>query len=207
MYCLGLLEHIGVRTNDLSLELPLDRTAEEWATDLWDRYSLQLRPVVVFYPDAGSPTCRWPSESFARLAERLTLELGVRVIITGGMGVRGIAAEIIDHFHEQLLDLTGQVSMAQSISLFRRCRLVISNDAGPAHMAAAAGTPFIALAMCMQQNVDPQCPIFLGKNGHLIKNHPGEEIVLDHHSNIISGKLDSITVDEVFAKAKELLAG
>ncbi len=205
-YCLDLLKKIGIHSNDLSLELPVDRTAEEWTNDLWDRYSLHLRPVVVLHPDASCPTRRWPPQSFARLAERLTLELGVRVVIVGARSARGIAVDIIDHFHEQLLDLTGQVSMAQLISLFSRSRLVISNDSGPAHIAAAVGTPLITLFMRTQPGINPERWKPLGKSSYLIKNHPGEELVLDRHSNIISGKLDSITVDEVFAKAKELLA-
>lgn len=207
LYCLDLLKYIGIDSQDLSLELPIARTAEEWAADLWDRDSLHLRSVVVLHPDAGCSTRRWPPESFARLAERLTLELGVRVVIVGGRSARLIAAEIINLFHAEVLDLTGQVTIAQCISLFRRAKLVISNDSGPAHVAAAVGVPLITLFMRIQQGINPERWYPLGKNSYLIKNHPGEEIRLDRHSNIISGCLDSITVDEVFDKAKEILAG
>jgi heptosyltransferase-2 len=204
-FCLDLLKAIGVESDDKSLELPARREAELWAAEFWEAQSLTTRPVVAFSPDASCPTRRWPPELFARLAERLTNELGARVLIVGTRETRKIVSEIFNHFQGDAIDLTGELTMGQLVSLFRRCKLVISNDSGPAHIAAAVKAPVITIFMRDQPGINPGRWRPLGEKVVVVNNKPGEEIRLDRSGSVISGRFDSITPDEVFAYAKAWL--
>jgi len=54
------------------------------------------------------------------------------------------------------LDLTGKMSVAQCVSLLACCRLLISNDSGPVHMAAGVGTPVLSIFTRNQPGINPR---------------------------------------------------
>ena len=83
------------------------------------------------------------------------------------------------------------------MSLLRRSRLLVSNDSGPVHIASAAGSTVISLFLRDQPGINHERWRPLGPKAYVLANHKGEEIVLSAQGSITSGKLDSITVDEV----------
>jgi ADP-heptose:LPS heptosyltransferase len=96
---------------------------------------------VVLAPGAGWAGKRWPVERFAALASRLR-DAGHVVVVTGAAAEDDLVARVAAPSGARALvgdDLAG------AISLCARARLVVSNDSGLAHLAAAAGTPVVAL--------------------------------------------------------------
>lgn len=88
----------------------------------------------------------WPAGYFAELAERLTAETGARVILIGGPGeitTAGAVAALTSG--RPPLNLAGATSLRELLGVLSRCALVISNDTGPAHIAAALGRPTLTL--------------------------------------------------------------
>lgn len=101
--------------------------------------------LVGLHPGSAWPTKRWPAESFARLAARLTREAGAKVVLIGGPEDRELAARITRDSGVAALDWTGRTSLSELVALARRLSLLVTNDSGPMHVAAAAGTPTLAL--------------------------------------------------------------
>ncbi len=99
---------------------------------------------VALNPGAHDRWRCWPAESFARLAERLTAN-GYSVLLTGAPPDRELSEEIIRHSSAPLYDCTGRTSLPEMARLMSEVELLISNDTGAAHLAAAAGTPVLGL--------------------------------------------------------------
>ena len=157
------------------------------------------------HPDASSPTKRWPAESFARLGDLLVEQYGVRIVIVGSAAASPIAEIIVKAMKAPTLDLTGRLTLMQLASLLRRAVLFVSNDSGPVHMACATKTPLIDLFLRDQPGMNAQRWRPLGEKAIVLINKPGEEVLLDKNSRVISGQLGSTTPEQVLEAARGLL--
>jgi heptosyltransferase II len=103
-------------------------------------------PCVALAPGSVWFTKRWPASYFSTLARELTRK-GIRVVLAGGADDRelcdGIASACVDG--PSVVNASGILTLRQSAELLRRCRLVITNDSAPLHLAGAVGTPVFAL--------------------------------------------------------------
>lgn len=89
---------------------------------------------------------RWPVERFAELADRLMEEFGALVLLTGAPSEREIASNVESRMRTRgAINLAGKTDLDALIGLLARCDLVISNDTGSAHVAAALGRPTITI--------------------------------------------------------------
>ena len=126
--------------------LPHDAGAEVKVDALLAAADVQMGTVLVaLNPSARWPTKRWPAESFAAVGDRLQQQVGVRVVVVGGAEDRPIWEAVMRAMRTAPIDLAGKTTMKELIALLRRLQLFITNDSGPMHLAAAVGTPVIAL--------------------------------------------------------------
>ena len=103
------------------------------------------RPVVVFCPGAEyGPAKRWPAGHFAALARRLA-DRGAAVWMIGSEGDRPIAEEIARLSEGRAISLCGRTGLGSAVDLMSAAELVVSNDSGLMHVAAALEKPLIAL--------------------------------------------------------------
>jgi heptosyltransferase-2 len=100
-------------------------------------------PVVTLAPGAVGTGKRWPTEHYAELARRLTPE-GIDVWILGGPGEAPLAAQIAAAGGARVHDLTGP-DLRDAILALAAADAAVSNDSGLMHVAAAIGTPTIAI--------------------------------------------------------------
>jgi ADP-heptose:LPS heptosyltransferase len=105
---------------------------------------------VVFNVNAGrlSLERRWPSENFIALGKRLLAETDRRLVLVGAPSEREYVAAVaagIGANNERVVDLSGQLSIGQLAALLESAALVLTNDSGPMHVAAALGTPTLGL--------------------------------------------------------------
>ncbi len=100
---------------------------------------------VVLHPGASVPARAWPEHHWRDLA-RLLAERGARVVVTGGPGdcalTRGVAAA---YGSGDVVDLGGRTSFAELAGVLRAASVVVAANTGPAHLAAAVGTPVVSL--------------------------------------------------------------
>lgn len=101
---------------------------------------LGTRPYAVLLPGANWTTKRWPAEHFATLTRHLQRDLGLAVVVAGGASDHPLAHAIAPD-----LSLCGQTTLPQTTALLESAAVVIANDTGPMHVAAALGTPLVTL--------------------------------------------------------------
>lgn len=104
-------------------------------------------PRVLLNPGAGDPRRRWPPEKFAAVGDALA-GLGARVIVNGVGHEWPLAQAVRQAMQHEAEMLQGNLSLAAFIGVLRRCRLVVSNDSGPLHLAMAVGTPTVGIYWC-----------------------------------------------------------
>ena len=102
------------------------------------------RPRVVLHPAARWRTKLWEAERWRALAASLLAE-GVGVFVTGGRGDEALAAEIGAGLSPAPLSLAGRLSLKELAAVLGAADLMVTVDSGPMHMAAAMGTPVVAL--------------------------------------------------------------
>jgi heptosyltransferase-2 len=142
-YYNDLARAAGCKQVDDQLILAVSQRDEE-AIDR--RLGSARRPLVVLNPGAnyGSAKC-WPAEKYAALADRLTERFAARVVASLGPHEGDIAARLaaatqnVEIFHEPPLGL-GPLK-----ALIKRCDLLVTNDTGPRHFAAAFGVPVVTV--------------------------------------------------------------
>ena len=91
------------------------------------------------------PTKRWPAASFAEVADRLQQEGYGAVVMIGGPDERADVAAVSAMMKTHAVDLSGATTVGLLPALLSKAALLITNDSGPMHIAAAVGTPMVAL--------------------------------------------------------------
>ena len=152
-YYLQLLFRAGVVPRPEPVE-PLEevRLTVEKAEKAWARKHIESlglygpRLLVGLSPGASyGPAKRWPVEHFADLADRLIGALGADVLIFGSAAEKPLAEAIAGEMEHTPTIVAGQTTLRQLMALFAQCRLVVTNDSGPMHLAAALGVPVVAI--------------------------------------------------------------
>jgi ADP-heptose:LPS heptosyltransferase len=100
-------------------------------------------PYVVVHPGASVPARAWAPERHAALVEALVAE-GRRVVVTGGTAERPLTAQVAGR-RAGVVDLGGRVDLAGLAEVLAGAEAVVVGNTGPAHLAAAVGTPVVSL--------------------------------------------------------------
>ena len=103
------------------------------------------QPLLALAPGARWPTKRWPVERFAAVAQELAREKRAAVVILGGPDEAPLARTLCDNLDVPVINGVGTMSLMHSAALLSHCRLLISNDSGLMHMAAALQVPVVAV--------------------------------------------------------------
>ena len=110
-----------------------------------DLDGIEKKPLVAINPIAKWPTKLWDTERFAVLAERIRDELACEIAFTGSSVDRPVITRIARMMGRAPLNLTGQTNLKELAYFYSRCKLLITTDTGPMHMAVAMGCPVVAL--------------------------------------------------------------
>ncbi|MCK9376871.1 MAG: lipopolysaccharide heptosyltransferase I [Syntrophobacterales bacterium] len=137
---LNLAHYLGAPPAPLRFRLGLDAAADTRAL----LPATDDRPLAVLHPGARWATKLWPAASWATLATHLHGR-GLRVAITGSAADQELATDIIEQSQTPIINLAGRTSLAELAAVLRRARLAVTTDTGAMHLAAALGTPLVAL--------------------------------------------------------------
>src|SRR5690606_24022654 len=98
-------------------------------------------PWAVLHPGASAASRRYPPESFAAAARELVEEDRWQIVLTGSADERPLVAQVAALLRAPSVDLAGQLSLEELAALFEAAPVLIANNSGPAHIAAAVETP------------------------------------------------------------------
>ena len=103
-------------------------------------------PYAVLNPGGNNAAKRWPAERFAALADHLERAHGLRVLISGSPGEADLAASIAASAETDPIALPGiGMTLGSLKSIIERSELLVTNDTGPRHIAAAFGVPMVTM--------------------------------------------------------------
>lgn len=139
---LRLMEALGGDGADDRLELPLFHDDERDLAAVPEFAELAGHEYVCIHPGARWPSRRWPAARFAAVADQLAQD-GRPIVLTGSAAERELVADVRRRMRQPALDLSGRTSLGALGVLVRDASLVISNDTGMAHVAAAVRTPSV----------------------------------------------------------------
>jgi ADP-heptose:LPS heptosyltransferase len=167
------------------------------------------RPLVVLHPGANDPRRRWPVERLAVVGRELARK-GARLAVVGTAGERELVDRLLDGLDGDAADLAGRLGLGGLAGLLEQATLLVGNDSGPRHLAAAVGTATVAVYWGMHlgsygplyraRHRTPtawrlHCPV-CGANGLQQDCRPS------HDASFVA----DVTTDEVLAEALDLLA-
>lgn len=179
-YNLELVALIGATTKDRSLAL---KVAD---TDLLG--GVKGSNIVVIHPWTSDPVKQWPLSRFEELIRKL---VGLDIVVIGGKEELLKNRDFFSRLQEVCINLTGKTNLIELAEVLKKAKLLVSGDSGPVHLAAAVGTPVIAL---FRNDLPGKTAKRWGPWG-------------EGHVVIEKDKLEDITVDEVFKKVREKLEG
>ncbi|MEU4565700.1 glycosyltransferase family 9 protein [Micromonospora sp. NPDC023956] len=103
-----------------------------------------VRPRVALHPGATDTRRRWPAERFAEVARELATD-GYEVLVTGTPGEQEVVDRVVAAAGVPVRPQVGTLSLGALAACYADCALVVSNDTGPLHLAAAVGTPTVGV--------------------------------------------------------------
>lgn len=141
---LMLLDHLGIQRQGTHLELPLSVRDDEELDRFPDARGLSQGRFVCIHPGARSPARRWPAERFAAVADALAAR-GLEIVVTGSLEERSLAWDVIRRMRHKARNLATSMSWTALARLVQRARLLVCNDTGVSHIAAAVRTPSVVV--------------------------------------------------------------
>jgi len=145
---LAQLAYMGIPAADDTLEFPLAATDEAEAGAVAQAERMVLHRSVFIHPGARLASRRWPLSRYAEVARALSDD-GWRIALTGSKDEQSLASDLqtlIGDVGEPVTNLCGKTSLGALAVLLRRGRLLICNDTGISHVAAAVGAPSVVVA-------------------------------------------------------------
>lgn len=141
---LALVQAVGYQTSDTHLALRVTRAMRRDIQALLSSLGIgPATPWIVLHPGATAPSRRYPPKQFAAAVHPLVAERGYRVLVTGGAAEAALVSELCHRIGSHAIDLAGRLDIAQLAALVDAAPLLITNNTGPAHIAAAVGTPIV----------------------------------------------------------------
>lgn len=156
-YYLGIAQYLGSRSRDIRMELGITAQEKKQAQEVLARCGLETTickplasgqgPLVMINAGAqyGAAKC-WLPENFAAVADRLVQEQHATILLSGTPRERRILDAIQRHMTHSAVDLSSKgLTLGGLKEIVRRCDLMITNDTGPRHIAAAFSIPVVTI--------------------------------------------------------------
>jgi len=141
---LDLVAAVGCHTADERLSITVSDRARDSVRAKLAEHGVDLSaPWLVAHPGATAPSRRYPPELFAEAARLIALEYGEQVVFSGSAAERELVTGIRHAMVEPSFTLAGELDLAELVALVAEAPLLVSNNTGPAHIAAATGTPVV----------------------------------------------------------------
>jgi lipopolysaccharide heptosyltransferase II len=142
---LALVRHVGWQTPQPRLVLEVPREARARVARLRFDVGLTDDRWVVLHPGATAASRRYPGEQFAAAVRLLDAQWRHRVAVTGDAGERALVDDVCARIGDSAINLAGMLELPSLAALIEAAPLLITNNTGPAHIAAAVGTPVVDL--------------------------------------------------------------
>ncbi len=143
---LDLVGSIGCQASDVKLRFQNTPQACLFVHEkLYNAGVNLLRPWIVLHPGVTAPSRQYDPKGYAQIARQLSLEDGLQVVFTGTERECALVEQVQEWMKAPSYNLVGQLSIDELGALLQLAPLLLSNNTGPVHLAAAMGTPVVDL--------------------------------------------------------------
>ena len=147
---LDLVNAIGLSTSSLDLVLKVPIKAREKVYEFLSVQNVEpFCPLLVIYPGCSMPARTYPYEMYSQVIDLVIERLGARVVVTGTQDEQVLVEQVLDkvqeHHRKAILTCAGTLPFPEFSALIEAADLMITNNTGPMHIAAAVKTPVVAL--------------------------------------------------------------
>ena len=197
-----LMRSLGIAACDTRLEFPITDLDHEAWNGIAARYGLANARYVCVHPGSQLPSRRWPAERFAAVADELADD-GYEIVLTGTAREAALTRKVSAAMHHAAIDLSGGTSLGVLAALIRSAALLVCNDTGVSHIAAALRTPSVVISCGSDfRRWSP-----LDGDRHRVLHHPVECRPCVYHACPIGHPCATgIEVARVVAEARRQLA-
>lgn len=143
---LDLVGQIGAYTRDEHLSFRLRPEDVQQAADQLGRLGIDPeRHLLLLHPGATAASRRYPPEHFVELADQLAGQKSLQLVFTGDASEAGLIDSIRARLRHPIPTLAGHLNLGELAAVIAAADLLIANNSGPVHIAAAVGTPVVDL--------------------------------------------------------------
>lgn len=194
---LDFSRYLGAKSAEPTFQIAIGDENKEKVNNLLTAYQV-AGPFVAMNPVAYWDTKLWDDERFAALCDRIVGTYKIPVILTGQKAPSLEKIRILAH--GGVINLEGQTTLKDLAELYRRAALLVTTDSGPMHLAAALGTPVVAL-------FGPTDPDRTGPygSGHIVIQEALDCVPCFRKTCRDMICMKGITVDKVFYAAAKVL--
>lgn len=141
---LRVLERLGIPSCGTALEFPIGSADEDELRTVLRRSGLGTTAYACIHPGSSNPAKRWPPREFAAVGREL-VACGLRVAVTGVGGEAHVTRRVSQAIGAGAVDLGGACSLGAVAALLSRSQLLVCNDTGVSHLAAALRVPSVVV--------------------------------------------------------------
>ena len=142
---LALVAEIGATVHEDAIQIAIPEAARRTGESIWQSLAQQGECRIIVHPSATAPSRRYPAERFIAAMKSIQARIPATFIITGDRSEQAIAAEIAATPGLSCMSLAGQIDAREWAALIDSADLLLSNNTGAAHLAAATATPAVVL--------------------------------------------------------------
>lgn len=145
-YKLDIIRTLGGEIKDINLRVEYDKDDKDYVNTTLNREGITENDILVAINcSTFKPSHNWMIESYTKLADYIVERLKVKVAFLGVGKERKLFVEIKNLMSQEPLDFVGAFNTRQLAAFLGRCRLLISPDSGPVHVASALKVPMVVL--------------------------------------------------------------
>lgn len=203
-YNLDILRYLGISAEDKELYIPIKKKSQQKVNEVLKKRGVDDKDkLIVIHPSASCPSKRWPQDKFIELIKMIKEEKNIKIAAITSADQQEFAKEIIKI--DRVIDLSGLLSISETIALINRARLFISCDSGPVHIAAALNKPVISIFGRNQAGLSPKRWAPTGNNSYFLHKNVGCKTCLAHNCQKGFLCLRAIKPREVYTLAKKFI--
>jgi lipopolysaccharide heptosyltransferase I len=197
-YYLKITQAAGAAETKAQFVFPQDLNAVDSISKLLTLNDIKPDNYAVLIPGSAHSDKCWPIQHFAAMADKISSQFNLSIVATGIDSEKSAIEDLKNLANVPIANLAGRTSLNELLALLKAARLVISNDTGPGHIAAAVGTPLVMIfgrsnPARVAPYTRPQCVAAIEPDGR------GR----DTNSKDPKHNINKVTIDQVYQKICE----
>jgi len=204
---LDILKQIGIKINEKDYELssPFDyKLKTNEISNILEENSLKESFLILIHAGAkkGISSRFWEAEKWAKIAEWLKEKQNAKVCFIGSSDDSEETKKIISKIHADAIDLTGKLSLEETIALIEKCNLFLSTNSGPMWLAAMLKKPQVVISAPSKFSWNP-----CNKKAIVVRGFSeGKNCPCDDNKCVLCAEaMKNIQIDEVKEAIKEVI--